>query len=159
MSLISDISNTFFKKEHKTEENKDKNVFEKDYVKNIGFESFKSDTIDEFNKKVNALMSEHKIWLEQYQRNMKNTIENYERRTNDFEAKINIVRETLEKNIDNKKEVIESLSKIINFDKVIKYQTSGLIDIPNELGDLRALDDGNWEVIILAKKIDKNKGE
>ncbi len=151
---IGDICK-IFKKEHNIEEKE--NVLEKDYVRNKGFESFKSDTIVEFNKKVDSLMSDHKIWLEQYQRNTENITKNYERRINEFESKVNIIRESLEKNIDNRKEVIDSLNKVIDFDKVIKYQTSGLIDIPNELGDLRALDNGNWEVIILAKKIDKSK--
>jgi len=119
------------------------------------FENLKSDTLKEFDKKVDSLISEHKTWLEQYQRNMKNITESYDRRIKEFDTKVNIVRETLEKNIDIRKDLIESLGKVLDFDKVVKYQTSGIIDFPNDLGDLRALGDGNWEIIILVKRIEE----
>ena len=86
---------------------------------------------------------------------MKNITESYDRRIKEFDTKVNIVRETLEKNIDIRKDLIESLGKVLDFDKVVKYQTSGIIDFPNDLGDLRALGDGNWEIIILVKRIEE----
>ena len=101
---------------------------------------------------MDSLFQEHKVWAEQYQRTLKNMSDGYDKRSKEFENKANIIRENLEKNIDARKDVIDSLGKVLEFDKVIKYQTSGLIRI-DDLGDLRELGEGNWEVIVLAKKI------
>lgn len=149
-------------KDDKTECNNDK---EKNYkslkkkeakhdisAKEKDYEKLKLSTLKEFDIKVDQMMSEHKIWLEQYQRNIKTITENYDRRIEEFENKINLVRETLEKNIDARKDIIENLNEILDFDKVFKYQTTGIITLPDDV-DLRRLDGGNWEIIILAKKI------
>ena len=149
----SKADKTEYKNKVETEEIANQVTDETASQKKEKFEKLKSGTLKEFDKKVDALMSEHKVWLEQYLRNMKSATENYDRRVNEFDTKVNIIRETLEKNIDARTDIIESLGNILDFDKVVKYQTSGIIDIPNDLGDLRGLGEGNWEIIILAKRI------
>ncbi len=121
-------------------------------TKKKDYEKLKSSTLKEFDAKVDKTLSEHKVWLEQYQRNIKTAVENYDRRIEEFDTRINLVRETLEKNIDARKDIIENLGMILDFDRVFKYQTSGVITLPEDV-DLRRLDEGNWEIIILAKKI------
>lgn len=124
-----------------------------DVARKKDFENLKLNVLKEFDKRIDSLVSEHKIWSEQYQRNMKNMADSYDRRIGEFDTKVNIARESLEKGIDDRKDLIGSLNNVLDFDKVVKYKTSGIIDLPNDLGDLRNLGDGNWEIIILVKRV------
>lgn len=151
--------NIFSKKKDKTEnkteeENTVENkITEEENITDKVFERFKSDMLAQFDKKIEDVLSDHKSWLEQYQRNMKYATET----VTGFETKINAVRETLEKSIDDKKYIAEriGLNKVLEFDRIFKYQTSNIINLPNDLlTEFRDLGEvGNWEIIILAKKL------
>ena len=126
-----------------------------DHIKN-NFTDLKMNTLEEFNIKTNKLISEYNVWMEQYKRNLNQQIKNYEKKSTEFETKIHDIKTTLINDIDNREEVLKGLKNVLDYDKIFRYQTNGLIDINDDLGHFRELGEGNYDILILVKKI---KGE
>ena len=126
-----------------------------DHIKN-NFTDLKMNTLEEFNIKTNKLISEYNVWMEQYKRNLNQQIKNYEKKSTEFETKIHDIKTTLINDIDNREEVLKGLKNVLDYDKIFRYQTNGLIDINDNLGHFRELGEGNYDILILVKKI---KGE